>query len=431
MRVMQRENIHHWTTRSETVTKVFSKQLTIMQTACIFGCFKLAVDYIHAGARCDSTWKSQSESKALTPLERCCTTRRPPVPELSLVCHFTGQATSDAAQEFPYIRAADSEVERAKLVTLMIEKGAKISRLNPEDGSFESLPMILAAQHHLIQIMEILLKAGAGVADTYHGGKFPLCAVFHVDYAAQTPNSDTQTWRTIEWLLDHGADINQTSGGHQALFCLCNRPGHQTAQQIAEQLELARLLIDRGVIVDSMVIRNDLPEPQHYSSSLEAAFRHGRLPLCDLLVQNGAVFPSDVDSLQRWLQLFLSNHTPVFPNENYVPDYHSDGFGECIKRFGPEWRNWSENEKLAMLLGLRKQLFDGLEWLHSHDTSHALAKHPRSLWLAANVPQLPLIDKFLEAGASDASWVEEGRDCKFPSPNLETAFTHREHHSTT
>ncbi|KAF3026452.1 hypothetical protein E8E14_012255 [Neopestalotiopsis sp. 37M] len=390
---------------------VADNSINLLQTACIFGRFKLAVDYIHAGARCDSTWQSQSESKALTPLERCCTTRRPPVPELSLVCHFKSQATRDAAQEFPYISAADSEVERAKLVALMIEKGAKISRLNPEDGSFESLPMILAAQHHLIYIMEILLKAGAGVADTYHGGKFPLCAVFHVDYAAQTPHSGTQAWRTIGWLLDHGADINQTSGGHQALFCLCNRPGHQTAQQIAEQLELARLLIDRGVIVDSMVIRNDLPEPQHYSSALEAAFRHGRLPLCDLLVQNGAVFPRDADSLQRLLQLFLSNHKPIFSNENYVPNGYSHGFQECIERFGPEWRNWSDDEKLAMLLGLRKQVFDGLEWLHSHDTSHALAKHPRSLWLAANVPRLPLIDKFLEAGASDASWVEEGRDC--------------------
>ncbi|ETS78312.1 hypothetical protein PFICI_10374 [Pestalotiopsis fici W106-1] len=379
----------------------------MLQVACIFGRFQLAKAYIHAGARCDSKLKLTSEVAAFTPLERCCMTGHPSVLGVAALNIFGSRDTRNSS----YFSAPDSEVDRASLVALMVEKGARIRGSRPGDGLFEPSPMVLAAQNHLVPIMEILIKTGTGVGVMDHLGMFPLCAPLHGDYAARQPPTHAQMSRTINWLLDHDADIEQKSSTHQVLYCLCNRPGYQTAEQISEQLELAQLFIDKGAVVDSMVIDPSLPESQQNSSALMAAFRRGRMSLCDLLIQSGAVFPSDADSLLHLLEGLLSNHKPFYQNEDFVPVDFSGEQEDCIDMFGPKWKEWSHPEKRTMLSGLRKKIFDGLDLLHSHDKHHMLAKHPRCLWIAAGVPGSPLVGKFLEAGALDASWVEEGRNC--------------------
>lgn len=277
--------------------------------------------------------------------------------------------------------------------------------------------MVFAAENHLISVMEILIKAGAGVGDIDHRKKFPICAAFHHEYIPKTPHMpekplpDLQTPRTVAWLLEHGADINQRSGAHHALHCLCGRRGYQTAEQAASQLELGRWLIDRGAAVDSQG-QDDLPVSESHSLVTETAFGHGRLSLCDFLVQKGAEFPQSVDSLLALFKQLLSNHRPIYGSERYVPS--PDGYEEDVFRtFGYiRWRSWSDDEKLENLTSLRKKVCDGLDSLIRHDKHRLFVKHPRSLWIASGRPELPLVDKLLEAGASDASWVENGRSCE-------------------
>lgn len=299
----------------------------------------------------------------------------------------------------------------------MIQKGVEIRRSKPEEGSFEPSPMVFAAENHLISVMEILIKAGAGVGDIDHRKKFPICAAFHHEYIPETrfipekPPSDPQTPRTVSWLLDHGADINQRSDAHHALHCLCDRRGYQTAEQAASQFELGRWLIDRGTAVGSKG-QDDLPVYESHPSATEAAFRRGRLSLCDLLIQKGAEFPQSADSLLTLFEELLSNHRPIYGSERYVPSPYGNE-EDVFRTFGSiRWRSWSDDEKLENLTSLRKKICDGLDSLIRHDKQQLFVKHPRSLWVASSLPELPLVDKLLEAGASDASWVENGRSCE-------------------
>ncbi|KAI4598287.1 hypothetical protein KJ359_003171 [Pestalotiopsis sp. 9143b] len=149
--------------------------ISLLQAACIFGRFQLAKAYIRAGADCNKKW-SRSLQEALTPLERCCIVTSAATGP-SIECTKNYEYRERKPEKDAYSRAPDSEDDRLELIALMIQKGVEIRRSKPEEGSFEPSPMVFAAENHLISVMEILIKAGAGVGDIDHRKKFPILAL--------------------------------------------------------------------------------------------------------------------------------------------------------------------------------------------------------------------------------------------------------------
>ncbi|KAK6082215.1 ankyrin repeat domain-containing protein 52 [Seiridium cupressi] len=299
-----------------------------------------------------------------------------------------------------------SDTDRTQLVSLLIKKGARIETLagrmpSEHDTKFPS-PIVLASKAHLVPILKLLLKAGANACERDDFGDFPLSAAVR-SLSGSLPLGDCNPAETVEWLLDHGADANQKDGdGQNALFQLCALPEAQTSAQVKIRLEVLNLLIDRGATTDAkpFTSSSDFWLSSCNASPLHAAFKQGNLEVCDMLIQHGVSFPVAVAEMQEFFDSIVWTGTSKLGES-------------CISINGrPEETGWNSRTKRERVLLEQSWLCARLSYLLCHGDKEALIRHPRSLWLAAQISETPLAEMLIRAGASDVSWTEHDECCE-------------------
>ncbi|KAK9419624.1 hypothetical protein SUNI508_07110 [Seiridium unicorne] len=406
-------------------TTLDGSSFTVLHAACLLGWFQLATVYLEAGAQCNPLWSYRPwvfcRGRVIRPLDLCCTRSTKPAIRN---CGLSDEYCDDAAEEEdewlqskggnPFddqdhlLEYADfgSDTDRTQIVSLLIKKGGRIETLagrmpSEHDTKFPS-PIVLASKAHLVPILKLLLKAGANACERDDFGDFPLSAAVR-SLSGSLPLGDCNPAETVELLLDHGADANQKDGdGQNALFQLCALPEAQTSEQVKIQLEVLKLLIDRGATTDAkpFTSSSDFWLSSCNASPLHAAFKQGNLEVCDMLIQHGVSFPVAVAEMQEFFDSIVWTGTSKLGES-------------CISVNGrPEETGWNSRTKRERVLLEQSWLCAKLSYLLCHGDKEAFIRHPRSLWLAGQISDTPLAEMLIRAGASDASWTEHDECCE-------------------
>ncbi|KAI1392982.1 ankyrin [Hypoxylon trugodes] len=285
----------------------------------------------------------------------------------------------------PSLGNVDEDDEFAAMMKLMkrlIRGGSVISSRWRGDA------LVKASKFHLTPIVNCLLEHGAPVTDLY----LILVAVCHTN----VPWSD-RVYDTVNCLLRHGADPNQADRfGDTALMTVCCQK-----YPSAYHRDVVKLLVDYGAEFN---IRHSpryserfLLEPPF--SPLEAAFCYGHYDICRYLVDKGAATSEETCDLRQMLKYLIAKVPEL--EEGGVEKYTYQEIFEYGG--GVQWLNIN-------LTNHRDEFREALRCLLKIDYSGKLTRDPESLRLAFKIRHFPLLEVFLNSGASDASWHLENED---------------------
>ncbi|KAI1864339.1 uncharacterized protein JN550_008896 [Neoarthrinium moseri] len=420
----QNLDVMHWLVKQGADPNTKVNGCSVLHVACLFGWFRLAMDYILAGANCvDALWENSDASEAdiegiddlyvVRPLDLCCTRPHPWYIEM---CGVMPEYPFDVSppNRGPQLQslAAATDHDRHNLVKLIISKGASVQGMKQFDldkllrgkGDLFPLaitsapPMFLATQARFFPIMELLLQAGASVDDRNICEETPLASVLRGSLPSSRIVGGSCIVETVNWLLDNSID---TTWRADALSDICSRQEPQTAEEARVQIVVATLLLNRGAKVNAKDEDEDDP--------LSLAFTAKRFDLCDLLIRHGAALANTVEGLQNMLERLLGPGYSIDPPCGFVECFHVQG--EHTSTFQRETERERERELYS----------EGLRWLLRRDKAGHFGRHPRTLWLASQAPDLGVSNLLLAAGADDATWVsKEGKTCLHNLARLRT-----------
>lgn len=123
--------------------------------------------------------------------------------------------------------------------------------------------LALAAERNKLKSLETLVDLGADVNSQYMMSEPAYWAAFDGAYEA------------VEWLLDHGANLNRNKNGVPECRTL-------DAAAIAGHLNIVKLLVERGAAINGA-------HPEH--NALSMAMTHGRTDVVEYLRSKGAKTP--------------------------------------------------------------------------------------------------------------------------------------------
>ncbi|OTA57481.1 ankyrin [Hypoxylon sp. EC38] len=254
-------------------------------------------------------------------------------------------------------------------------------------------PLIRASAAHLIPIMELLLASGADVNQEDDKGSFPLLAAV----PKRRADWEDDVFGTVEFLLKHGAHSNKTDkSGRTTLMKICRH-----LQRSPSQLETVKLLVSYGADIN---IRSPFGKRldlfwgycNHDCSPLQVTFHERKYDILHYFMDQGAKILHEKADLSLMLEDF----------HYHAHEWEKEG----------EWDSGVEMNEPPNYTNVypwqcRVNLCPPLRLLLSLDRSGWLAKDPRSLYLSTRITKYPLLKSLLDAGASDASWIEYDRSC--------------------
>lgn len=195
-----------------------------------------------------------------------------------------------------------------EICKLLVEKGADLN--NPRKKSWSPLSKIMVNKEYerRLDMIKLLIQLGANVNSPEPYGRSPLLEVFFVN--------DADKLASMELLLEHGADINHEdddgfSPAHMAvsqpdtalirrllredrLELNCPRPNRWTPLKLAishANIEVVTLLLDKGA--DPNLHHEDEESP------IMSAVREDKLDAARLLIQRGAIIDTAGQALDN------------------------------------------------------------------------------------------------------------------------------------
>ncbi|KAH9994993.1 ankyrin [Xylariaceae sp. FL0662B] len=241
---------------------------TLLRHACLEDRFGEALRFIELGADIHASFANQGPGSNLTPLRCCCISER---------------STSVRASRLPG-RETCQEMFRTRLVKTLISAGIDIDATNSRGET----PLMEAADSHLVEVVEILLAAGANAHLRDKAGTTAL------EKACASPDSSPNgsVLRMVKVLLAHMQYVF-TFG---ALKSVCGflRPD-------PEKVAVSQLLLKR---LDSWVF-----ECESGQMLLLEAVTNDNFEICDILFQNGLRHPNK-NELETMIEACLEEDDP-------------------------------------------------------------------------------------------------------------------------
>ncbi|KAI1505184.1 ankyrin repeat-containing domain protein [Biscogniauxia marginata] len=343
----------------------FEEGDTLIHLACIYGWFDEVIKLIEAGGSIYTPLSANTTSRPYTlrPLDICCEIRSPPK-----LYHHVAKHQRDGSQ---------SEFSRARLVELMITKGASVHRDN-----FKKSPLVLASSFHLTEVMKVLISNGANVCEQDHLGCFPLLA--SVRSSTQNTHCGSNMRNAASILLRHGANICQRYGqNHTILHAL-----YANKDNFHGRAGVLMLLLHYGAELEEL-------DPPDGHDMLRRAFQDKAFDECRILLKHGTGVPAYWRQSSERLSILVSDLIQEAKRRSEKLD--SDRRG--LERSGLDMLNEADVQGMK----------DAFIYLLQTDERLELLTDNIYLWEFTKYPETGLADILLDTGIRYDPYIRHGQ----------------------